>query len=262
MKTELPQIYRIEKIITEAKDVKTFVFKGKIGAKPGQFVAVWLPGKNEKPFGISYQDNEKFAVTVRAVGPFSREMHALKSGDKLGIRGPYGTHYKLEGKQIALVAGGYGAAPLAFLANEARKKKIKVDFVIGAKSKQQIIFEKRMKNAGVKVHIATEDGSCGKKCFSTDILETLLKKNNYSKVFACGPELMMKKVVGLSNGIPCEISMERYIKCGIGVCGSCCVDHLGIRMCKEGPVISKELAKKIFEFGKYKRDAAGRKVHI
>ena len=88
----------------------------------------------------------------------------------------------------------------------------------------------------------------------------LIKEKKYDCVYTCGPEAMMKKVFDICSRrrIPIQLSLERYLKCGIGICGHCCVDGIGIRMCAEGPVIDGATAKKVTEFGKYKRNAAGK----
>ncbi len=259
-KLQKPIMLEIGKVIDEAKDIKSFVFEHKMSAKPGQFVMLWIPRVDEKPFGVSYQDKNKFAVTVSKVGPFTEKLHKMKEGDIVGIRGPYGNQFSLRGKEIVLVAGGYGVAPLALLADNAIKNKIKYNFIIGAKSKQYLLFRRRFKN----LLFSTDDGSYGHKGFATDLLEKILKTKRVDCVYTCGPELMMKRVVELCDNyaVDCEISLERYIKCGFGICGQCTVDPLGIRVCEEGPVFSKEIAKKIFEFGKYKRNAAGKRVII
>jgi dihydroorotate dehydrogenase electron transfer subunit len=121
-----------------------------------------------------------------------------------------------------------------------------------------------MRKAGAEVLVSTDDGSAGSKGFVTELLKSVLQKNKVGKICTCGPEMMMKKVVEISDEFktPCEISLERYMKCGLGVCGQCCADPLGIRMCTEGPVIKKETAKRISEFGKYRRDASGRRVPV
>jgi dihydroorotate dehydrogenase electron transfer subunit len=256
---------RIKNIINEAKEIKSFVFEHNLDAKPGQFVILWIPRVDEKPFGVSYQDKNKFAITVSAVGPFSKKMHKLKVGDLVGIKGPYGNYYDFDNvKRIALVAGGYGAAPLAFLADEAIKKKIKVDFIIGAKTKEYLLYLKRFENSKVNMHIATDDGSYGEKGFTTDLLKSLLKKKKIDKIYACGPEIMMKFVLQLANAnnIPAEFSLERYMKCGGGLCGQCCVDPTGWRVCKEGPVFNKEQIEQIKEFCNYKRTKSGKKVKL
>ncbi len=263
-KLDRPITLPIEDIIEEAQDIKSFVFRHKFNAKPGQFILLWIPNVNEKPFGVSYQDKEKFMITVCKVGKATEVLHKMKKGDLVGIRGPYGTNFELEGKNIVLVGGGYGTAPLFFLANQTKKRNVNVDFIIGAKSEKFLIFRDKIRKLKIKLHITTDDGTCGEKCFTTDVLEKLLNQKKIDIVYGCGPELMLKKLVDICKvkNIPSQISLERYIKCGMGICGQCCVDPLGLRMCKEGPVISGKVACKIFEFGKYKRDASGKKINI
>jgi len=264
MKTELPIYLEIKKVVNESKDIKTLIFERNLDSSPGQFVNVWLPRVNEKPYSISFQDKNRFAITIFAIGPFSKKLHELKQGDKVGIRGPYGNGFVLRGERIALVGGGCGAAPLAFLADEAVKKNIQVDFIIGARNKDLIIFKKRFERSKVNLKICTDDGSEGFKGFTTELLEESLKKDQIDCIYACGPEIMLKKVIDISDryNTACQVSLERYMKCGFGVCGQCCVDPIGICICKEGPVLPKNIARQITELGKYKRDAAGAKVRI
>ncbi len=260
---EQPIMLNIEKIVEEAKDIRTFIFKHQLDSKPGQFVNVWIPGADEKPFSVSYQDDGRFGITVFSVGTFSKKLNSMKAGEKVGIRGPYGNGFTLKRGHVALVGGGCGTAPLAFLANELKKAGSKVEFITGARSIDYVLFVERMQKAGISTQIATDDGSCGIKGFATDLLQDILKKNpGISMVYTCGPEIMMKKVVDLCDmhRKSCEVSMERHMKCGFGVCGQCCVDNTGIRVCKEGPVFSNDSIKGIFEFNKYKRDSSGKKV--
>ncbi|MBD3202945.1 dihydroorotate dehydrogenase electron transfer subunit [Candidatus Woesearchaeota archaeon] len=262
-KTEQPEIAEIIDIKDEAKDIRTFTFKYQMNAKPGQFFVLWLPGVDEKPFGVSYQDDEKFKATICKVGPFTEKVFELKKKDKVGIRGPYGTFFKLYGKNIALVAGGYGIAPLSFLADAAIKKGINVNFISGARTKELLVScEKDSKICSV--FYTTDDGSYGDKGYTTDKLRKVLETQKIDCIYTVGPEIMMKKVVEMSDefDVDCQLSLERYMKCGFGICGQCVVDDLGIRMCKEGPVIDKKLAKMIKEFGKYKRDSSGKKVEF
>ncbi|MCX8147087.1 MAG: dihydroorotate dehydrogenase electron transfer subunit [Candidatus Woesearchaeota archaeon] len=267
LKVEQPVMMKIEKVVDEAKDTKTFVFNGCLNATPGQFVNIWIPGLDEKPYSISFQQNGRFAITCFAVGPFSRKLNTMKPGDYVGIRGPYGKGFTLKRGNVALIGGGCGTAPLAFLADELAKIGSNVDFIIGARTKELLLYEKRFSNyAGgrVRMHIATDDGSRGFKGFSTGLFEKLLNEKRIDFVYICGPEMMMKKAIDICDKYNknCEISIERYMKCGIGICGSCCIDNLGIRICTEGPVFDKEIVKKMFEFAKYKRDASGRKFAL
>lgn len=256
---------KISRAVQETPSVKTIYFNHPLKAKPGQFVMLWIPGVGEKPMSISFCDGKRFGVSISAVGGFSKAAMKMKAGDAAGFRGPFGTHFTLgKEKTLALVSGGCGCAPLAFLADEALKKRKKVFYLQGARSKEFLFFTERMRKAGAEVMVSTDDGSAGSRGFVTGLLQSLLDKKKVGKICTCGPEIMMKKVLDLSgqHKIPCELSLERYMKCGIGVCGQCAVDPLGIRMCKEGPVIKKELAKKITEFGKYRRDSSGKRVPI
>ncbi len=269
---DIPQSTPIKKIIQETPFVKTFVFEYALGAKPGQFVNIWIPRVDEKPMSVAYCDEKEFWVTMFAVGPFSKRMHHLKVGDLVGIRGPYGSHFTFKkGEHLVMMAGGYGAAPLYFLTTEAVKAGCSVDFVVGARSKEHLLYLERIeKLPNVKLHITTDDGSVGEKGYNTLVLERLLNNENIPSkgsqkidcVYTCGPEMMMKKISDMcfSAGVKAQVSIERYMKCGFGVCGQCCVDPDGERMCKKGPVVANDYAQKVTEFGKYHRDKSG-KMH-
>lgn len=260
---DIPKSIPIKKIIQETPHVKTFIFEHSLGAKPGQFVNLWLPRLDEKPMSVAYCDEKEFWVTMFAVGPFSKAMHSLKEGDLVGVRGPYGKGFSFKkDEHLVMMAGGYGAAPLYFLTVEAVKMGCTVNFVIGARSQEHLLYLERVeKLKGVTLHVATDDGSVGEKGYNTMILEKLVAdKSRIDCVYACGPEPMMKRISEICAGakVLAQLSIERYMKCGFGVCGQCCVDPTGERMCMEGPVVSNDHARKITEFGKYHRDAMGK----
>ncbi|MFW6450368.1 MAG: dihydroorotate dehydrogenase electron transfer subunit [Nanoarchaeota archaeon] len=260
--TEQPKIMIIDSVKEEAHGIKTFTFQETINALPGQFIMLWLPRVNMKPFGVSYQDEKSFSVTVSNVGEFTNELFKKGKGDKVGIQGPYGNGFSVDKKNVVLVAGGYGTAPLAFLAEELEKTGVKVRIIIGAKSKEQLVYLERFENTNIKPIFSTDDGSYGQKGFTTDVLKEVLEKDKtVDFVYTVGPEIMMKKVIEITDkyNVGCEASLERYMKCGFGVCGQCCVDETGERVCKTGPVYNKSYIKKyITEFGKYKRDGKGK----
>ena len=261
MKHELPITLPIKKVIDEAEGIKSLILHYKLDAKPAQFVMAWIPGVEAKPIGVSYQDEESFGITVSAIGPWSRKICSMKKGDLLGFMGPYGNHFKLEGKNAVMVGGGYGTALLILLAEQALKKKVKATMIVGAKSEKYLIYRDRIKHMGLSAKFTTDDGSFGEKGYNTPVLERMLKESKIDKVYSCGPELMEKKVVEmcLENNVPCETSIERYMKCGFGVCGACCMDAKGKRLCVEGTVYSGKEASKIMEFGKYHRDGSATK---
>jgi dihydroorotate dehydrogenase electron transfer subunit len=183
----------------------------------------------------------------------------MNEGEKLGISGPYGKGFNIKANsKIILVGGGCGSAPMRFLADEALREKCEINFITGAKTINDVLFKNEFK----ETCITTDDGSGGLKGFTTEVLEKELNDKKIDKVYTCGPEIMMKNVVEICNekGVECEASLERYMKCGFGICGQCVVDPEGICICKAGPVFSGEKLRSISEFGKYHRNKAGIKV--
>jgi len=180
----------------------------------------------------------------------------------LGFTGPYGTCFNYEGKKkILLIGGGSGAPAVISLAQAARQKNIEVDFVLAAKTPEGIIYEDWLARRGVKVYHRFQNGKYVKVW---DLITELIDNNSYGGIYACGPELLLKRIVDLTltKDIFCQISMERYMNCGIGICGKCCVDPLGICLCESGPVVNSHLAVQITEFGRYHRDNSGQKVYF
>jgi len=259
-----PIALEIKNIVKENDTTDTFVFEYELGSKPGQFVMLWIPEVDEKPFSVAYDNGKEFALTICKVGPMTEDLFKLKVGDKVGIRGPFGTHYDFEdGDHLALVAGGYGAAPMYFVAKEALPKGCKIEFLIGARNKDLLMYKKRIADlGGVTLHVATDDGSEGHKGYVTQILEKILKEKKIDQVFACGPELMMKAAGDVVDGagkVRYRMSVEKYMKCGFGLCGQCAIDDTGVYVCMQGPVMDWSYVKKLPEFGKYHRDAQGKK---
>jgi len=270
MRSDKPIYLPITNIVSENSKTQTFYFKHPLDSQPGQFVMLWIPGIDQKPFSIAFDDGKFFALTIfRRGGPLTSKLFDLKIGDCVGISGPYGTSFTHEpNRHYLLVGGGYGVAPLASLAENLSQNDNKIDFFIGARDAENILFEKRLKICNnISLHIATDDGSAGQKGYVTDILEeTIQNISDKKNVIACtcGPELMEKKVLDLCNKyeVEGEFSIERYMKCGIGVCGQCAVDDLGICMCTDGPVVKKDIVNKIKEFGNYHRDKNGSKLNF
>lgn len=261
MDESLPKPIPIKKIIKESPRVTSFLFRKKLEALPGQFIMLWVLGVGERPVAV-YEDENGFKISVANVGKVSSALHNLKVGDRVGVRGPYGTSFKLPSKKgdLIMVAGGYGIVPLAYLAFMAKKQGYKPVILNGARTDVEALYQDFLKKKGVRMLISTDDGSKGKKGFVHELLIDYLKNNKKPvMLFTCGPEIMEYHVANICwrKNIPFQASVERYMKCGIGVCGSCCVDPTGWRMCMEGPVVNGEDLKKITEFGKYHRNASG-----
>lgn len=258
--------YRVKSVKRETAMVTSMTFDCSLGAKPGQFVMLWLPGIDEIPMSVAYDDGKSLRITFFAVGDTTKALAEKRKGDLVGLRGPFGTHYEWKPRQrLALVAGGYGASPMYFAAKEASKQGCTIDAIVGARSKEHLLYLKEFKKLPkTTLHVATDDGSAGHKGYNVEVLKDLLvakKGKKIDQVFACGPERMLLAVSDITAKakVSCQLSLERYMKCGYGLCGNCTVDPLGIRLCVEGPVLKNETARKVAEFGKYHRDALGKK---
>lgn len=264
---DMPRVTQIMSIKQETPFVGTFTLNLSVGAKPGQFVMVWIPRVDEKPFSVAYDDGQQLQLTIAEVGPFTTELFKKQVGNSLGIRGPYGRCFDYKSDEhLAVVGGGYGAAPLYFLASEAVRRGCTIEFIVGARSSEHLLFVERARGLeGVTVHVSTDDGSQGHHGTNVQILEELLQScMKLDRILTVGPERMMKAVsdVALDYAIPCQVSLERYMKCGFGICGQCVVDESGIATCMQGPVMDHLLAREQHEFGLYHRDKVGRKVQF
>ncbi|MBU0612902.1 dihydroorotate dehydrogenase electron transfer subunit [Patescibacteria group bacterium] len=260
-KLDKPLMMPITRRQKENENVDTFFFEHSINSQAGQFVMMWIPGVDEKPFSIAYDTGTELGLAVAKVGPFTEELFRLKVGDKVGIRGPYGKGFwKADGaKKVVMVGGGYGVAPLLNIAEELVQDEVDIHFINGARSKDLLLFQDRLNNLEAEIYTTTNDGSHGIKGLVTDPIKEILKKEKIDLVYICGPELMEKAVFDIceASGINCQISIERYMKCGMGVCGACAVDGTGEPMCIKGPVVDSKTVRGITEFGKYHRSGSG-----
>lgn len=251
-KTEnLPKKLTIKKVVNENYKTKTFFFNEKIDIKPGQFIMLWLPSVDEKPFTLSYKNPA--AVTVELKGRFTKELFKLKEGNNIFYRGPLGTGFTLSAKKAVVVAGGMGLAGVSLLIESLKDPMV----IFGVKQKSDLFFTERF-----KMDICTDDNSIGYKGLATERLKEILKQEKYDTIYTCGPEIMMKTVFELAekHKIKCEASLERFMRCGIGVCGSCaCGDKL---VCRDGPVFSSDDLREMKDFGKYAKLKNGKKASL
>ncbi|MFH1229186.1 MAG: dihydroorotate dehydrogenase electron transfer subunit [Candidatus Aenigmatarchaeota archaeon] len=259
----------IERIVNEGRDIKTFFFDKEIlGPNPGRFVQAWIPEYGEKPFSLSY--TKPLGITARRIdtspsdpmrGKFTNKLFGLREGDYVWFTGPRGRGFPLQefSNDVCIVGGGTGIAPLALLAEELPRANA-VSF-IGAKSVDEMIMKQRF----YEPHVTTDDGSYGERGFVTDALKRYdLNSLSQAKAAICGPEKMMSKAASiLEEYIPAEniyISVERLMKCGVGLCGSC--DFGGYRACVDGPVFTYAEIKSVPDFGKFKRSRCGGKEFL
>jgi dihydroorotate dehydrogenase electron transfer subunit len=262
----VPRIVKIKRVITESPTVKTFIFDWEVKNEiPGNFMMVWN-FKDEKPMSLSLVDpiKNEIGISIRNVGEFTAQVHKLKKGNKLGLRGPYGRGFHISGSKVLAVGGGIGMAPIVAFTEEASRMGVEVHVVSAASTMNELLFSDRIHKSGAKLLTCTDDGSHGFCGFGTDLAENALLEYEYDMVVSCGPEIMMKKLFEMveRSKIPGQFSLERYMKCGMGLCGQCCVDDQGWRVCVEGPVFWTDELRLITEFGKFKRDESGVKHNI
>ncbi len=235
---------------------RVIVLDGDVRSLPGQFVNVWLPGIGEKPFSLA--SDSPAMLLVKAVGPVSAALCKLDEGSELMVRGPYGNSYS-PASRCVLVAGGTGVAPIFFAAKRFREM-VSCAYV-GGRSEAELPLIREMCDL-TDVRIATEDGSAGKRCLVTDIMD--LPKSGAGEFLNCGPEAMLMRVAGIESKAadPSRIFcvIERHSKCGIGICGSCSLD--GYRTCVDGPVFSYTRLLGGRDFGRSKRNASGKIVSL
>jgi dihydroorotate dehydrogenase electron transfer subunit len=259
---------KVNRVIDEADNIKTLMFSYRFDddPEPGQFLMAWMPGVDEIPLALSYIVSKKqreYGVTIAKVGPATEHFHSLKEGDSFGIRGPYGKGFEFDNaKKILAVGGGIGMAPLAPAVEAAWSARKNVKVIVGARTESGLLFDFRLTRGKERPDITTDDGSVGRKGFATELAGELLDRKKFDLVIGCGPEPMLVKLVEMCNAreIPVQVSLERYMKCGIGICDSCALS--GFHVCKDGPVFEGSLLEKLEDFGKYKRDPTGKKIDI
>jgi len=256
---------KIQKIVEESPSVKTFSFHDSLCEKatPAQFVMVWIPGIDEVPMSLSAIEDDHCSISVGRIGEATKALHNMKEDDLFGIRGPFGKGFSYVKGEVMIVGGGTGLSPLVALAEKLSKLGAHVTFLLGAKTRSELLFLDKINRISANVLATTDDGSFGLKGFVTKPAEKMLAEERFDMVYVCGPEPMMVKMLFLAEkyNVPLQMSLERLMRCAIGLCGSCVI---GIyRVCKDGPVFTgRQLEEVKGEFGRFKRDFNGRKIAV
>ena len=228
-------------------------------AKPGQFVEIAVPGGRDfllrRPFSIHQASRRggwagTLEIVLEAGGPGTAWLAGVKTHDVLDVIGPLGRPfgYPAELTSCLLVGGGYGAAPLYFLAEELRARNKSVHMILGARDHERVFKPIEGKRLSDSVVVTTEDGSMGERGRVTDLVPTAVARTGAQVVYACGPNAMLRAVAEycLSRGIPCQVAVEEMMACGLGVCWTCAVPMIAkdgrgwwnMRACLEGPVFN------------------------
>jgi dihydroorotate dehydrogenase electron transfer subunit len=228
-------------------------------ARPGQFVQVAVPEGRDtllrRPFSIHQASRRggwagTIEIVLDVVGPGTAWLSQVKPHDTLDVIGPLGRSFSMpeEMQSCLLVGGGYGAAPLFFLAEELRVRDKAVSLILGARDHERVFKPVEGKRLAEVVVITTEDGSMGERGRVTDVLPTMLARTGAQVVYACGPNPMLRAIAEycLSRRIPCQVAVEEMMACGLGVCWTCVVPVIAldgrgwwnVRACLEGPVFN------------------------
>ncbi len=233
-------------------------------SSPGQFmncrVSSGVVPLLRRPFSIHKADVKQGRIEIlyEVVGEGSAALSQRKAGEALDIIGPLGRGFALNtplennGKDLVLVAGGMGVAPLFFLAQKLqeslakRKNRSRICVLIGAKTNNHILCARELRKLGCHVSIATDDGSLGFRGKVTDLLQRVLdeQRHRIAGMYACGPHPMLSTFSKLAHiyAIPAQVSLEAHMACGFGACLGCAVATIDgyKRVCKEGPVFNWE----------------------
>jgi dihydroorotate dehydrogenase electron transfer subunit len=220
-------------------------------ARPGQFVHIRVPGLAQaslrRPFSIFGVRDGLLKILYKTVGRGTEEMSRLKAGDEVQMIGPLGNGFPLEPQGVPLlVAGGYGVAPLCFLASRLREKGV---LLVGGRTAVDVLACELFEQMGWAVRVATQDGSLGEKGLVTAPLDRellLLKEHGQTaELYACGPDGMLKAVGerALSFGCRGWLSLDKHMVCGVGACLACVQSlkrpdgstWIG-RVCHDGPI--------------------------
>ncbi|MFA6409286.1 MAG: FAD/NAD(P)-binding protein [Gammaproteobacteria bacterium] len=243
--TKLEKLFRFERL-----DAKPF------GQQPGQFVQVSIPGFGEAPISVSSSPTRGnyLELGVRKIGALTGAMHDLKVGDKVGMRGPFGTFFPiadLQKKDLVLIAGGCGLAPLRSLIQYVEDRRAEfgnVTILYGAKSPEDLMYQDELqiwkKSADIICQVTVDnktEGSCwdGDVGLITKLIPPLNIDPSSTVAVICGPPIMYKFVIEelSAKGLDSKsivVSLERHMKCGVGKCGHCTIEHL--YCCLDGPV--------------------------
>ncbi len=218
--------------------------------EPGQFVHLRISTGADfilrRPFSVHRASGETIEVLYQVLGRGTRELATREAGDVMDAVGPLGNGWRVPvgAAHALLVAGGLGAAPLGMLAERLAQGGIAVSVAQGAPTAERLLARDLFDAAARRVVVATDDGSAGETGFVTGPSARLIAEDRPDVVYVCGPEIMTRAVAAqaAAAGIPCQVSLERLMACGIGACLSCVVTTTSgrKRACVDGPVFDAE----------------------
>jgi dihydroorotate dehydrogenase electron transfer subunit len=252
------RIATLTKVAHENAVDTTLSFRDQAPVAPGQFYMVWVPGAEEVPMSASLLGPKGArSITARAFGDTTAHMRRMEPGQRIGLRGPFGRGFSLEWKKPLFVGGGAGMASIITSIDAWKARGRKPVVVVGARGKDDVLYERRLKRAGCEVHVCTDDGSRGFHGTAVARAGQLMDAGKFSHVVTCGPERMLVAMLGEARKrrVRVEAAVERMMKCAMGVCDICTID--GLRVCRQGPVFDDRFLAASKQFGRFELNAAG-----
>lgn len=210
---------KILRVRQEGPRARTLYFETTLSVLPGRFVMVSDFQGGEKPISVSEAEGGILGITVKEAGSFTRRLCGKNPGDLITLRGAYGSAFTLLPGKVLLVGGGCGIAPLHLLSRALLDAGSRVVVVNGARTQDDILFGDRFSKLPLEYHETAEDS--GQGLTSVEAARRILEKTPFDHVYAAGPELMLANLRPHLAKLPYQFLMERYMKCGVGICGSC-----------------------------------------
>lgn len=211
---------------------------------PGQFVSlktcVGTDPLLRRPFSIFNHEKDVIEVVIKIVGRGTEALCRMEQGT-IDLLGPLGRPFTVpENERILIAGGGVGNAPLYYLGKTLKERGNSLFYIYGTRSRDYIYMEKAYSTLFNDILFTTDDGSAGSKGSVTEALMGILSREQFSRIYTCGPTVMMKAVTEAAGSLPVEVSVENYFGCGIGLCMGCTIEtEQGLkRACVDGPVFS------------------------
>ncbi len=244
-----------EKLAPDIFRLKLFCPEIASSCQPGQFVHVQCgTGRDfilRRPFSIHRQDGGgAFEILFQVIGRGTKVLSGVQARQRISVVGPIGHGFEVDEntRNVMVVSGGIGIAPLIFLINELLSEKIRVCVLLGAASKDRLLYAIDLKRVVRNLHAVTEDGSQGHKGLVTELLPSAIEEFKPERVYACGPEGMLVQVASICKeyGTRAQVGLERLMGCGVGACLSCVCkmkeneEETLKRVCVDGPVFNAD----------------------
>ncbi len=230
---------------------------------PGQFFMVYSGDSEEIPMAAMDYEGGVLRMGNKAIGRSTRALLKLRCGDYLSVRGPYGSHFNTESaKKLFMPVGGIGFTSIYLLAKRRRERSLESHVSLFFRRQRELVLSRLFNPLASRVEAFADELGTD----PSEVIRRKLEEDGYDMVATNGPEGFVHTVWKLCEGLgmPSQYALARYVKCGVGLCGSCLIEgmDLSLRLCVDGPVFNSQVLHRLKDFGRYRYDEAGRKVPL